>query len=170
MKDRTAITADSFSELLAHAMPSLTSMGEAVGIVCGPISTGGRGTIEENLRAFGKIIDALQEHGLTIFDQRPYEDAIFALRTRWLNEDPTRQDAYCMPILDEFYHPLYTEGPVTLGWFMPDWQSSRGARWEHDLLLRKGADIRYLDPEWTEAVLEGFSVEKPVYRTRGGPG
>lgn len=164
------ITADSFAKLLEVARPRVKALGSAIEVVCGPISTGGQGSVERNLRAFGAVIDALVGHGRVVFDQRPYEAAIFALRARWRDEDPARKDAYCTPILEEFYRPLYVEYPITVAWFLPGWESSRGTCWEHALLRAKGTDIRYLDPEWTLAAFEGFSVEKPVYRTKIEPG
>ena len=104
---------DSFADLTPIALRELEKFQDGCGVVCGPISTGGRGNVEENLRVFIGTIATLRKEGIPIFSQEPYEERIFFFRTRWRDEDPTRAAQYYMPILDEFYTPLFSRGIIT---------------------------------------------------------
>ncbi|HEX8591422.1 MAG TPA: hypothetical protein VF696_01580 [Candidatus Paceibacterota bacterium] len=147
------VKADSFAELVPLALAELKKFPTGAETVCGPISTGGRGSIEENFRVFGATITALTEQGRPIFSQVPYEERIFFFRKRWQDEGPSRAGAYYMPILEEFYHPLLTSGLIRRAWFIPGWESSYGARWERDELTKAGAEIVDLTDEQVDEFL-----------------
>jgi hypothetical protein len=134
-----------FAELLAVALRELKKFTGGSEIVCGPISTGGRGSIEENLKVFTCMIAALRFKERDVFDQMPYEGQIFNFRQRWIKEDSRREGTYYTEILSEFYLPLFTSGLIRAAWFLPGWQSSDGASWEHDRLTEFGVEIYYLD-------------------------
>jgi hypothetical protein len=55
------------------------------------------------------------------------------------------QGSYPMPILEEFYLPLYQSGRIKKFFFVSGWESSFGATWEHDRAKELGIEIHYLD-------------------------
>ena len=101
--------ADSLQKLYTLAVGESLKFSDGCGIVCGPISTGGRGKIEENIRVFEATIRALQQQGMPIFSQIPYEDQISLLCRQWRDSDPSRAGKYYMPVLDEFYGPAHSD-------------------------------------------------------------
>lgn len=145
--------ADSFAELLPIALEELHKFPEGCGGVCGPISTGGYGNPEKNLRAFAATIKEMLRLGNPVFSQAPYEERIFAFRKRWQDADSANAGQYYRPILDDFYLPLFETGLVKQAWFIPGWRSSQGAVWEHQQLKRLGADIKYLSEGWLNGIL-----------------
>lgn len=156
------LEASSFSELCTIAMPRFMELGEHVEMVCGPISTGGYGNAEKNFAVFGATVQKFIELGHVMFDQRPYEKTIGPLAKRW-KEDPAN-NGYCMPILLDFYAPLFATKRVKIGWFLPGWESSHGASWEHAELSALGAEIRYLKREWVDRLAAGdTTLGEPLY-------
>lgn len=135
-----------FPDMLRVAFDVIDSMPEPRGQICGPIRTGG-GTIEENLARLTKAIDRLHETGVVIFDQMPLHEPmqrIFEIR---------QCKEYPQFLLDEFYLPLFESGKIDTFYFVPNWQESRGACWEHEQALRLGRKIVYL----TKAFILGES-------------
>lgn len=111
-----------------------------IGIVCGPISTGGLGSLEANITQFNRAISTLQGLGYVIFDQMVFEKRIEAL----LVPDETGYDHY---ILHHFYDPIFKSGMIGRKFFIPGWECSIGARWEHTHALAHSMRITYLDHE-----------------------
>ena len=68
--------AATFPELLGIALSLLHRMPEGASMVCGPISTGGRGSINANLEVFRLAIDTLAARGENVFSQMLFEDAM----------------------------------------------------------------------------------------------
>lgn len=128
-----------FSEMKEIALDILRSMPHPVSQVCGPISTGGAGSIEKNLKRFEAAIRFLEAAGLNVFDQMPFEAPMQRVKTLSVYAD------YPTGILEEFYLPIFESGFVKKLHFLPDWQTSFGARWEHDQAHRLGIKIEYLD-------------------------
>ncbi len=108
--------------------------------VCGPITTGGRGSVEANLEVFNDKIKELQNSGLNVFDQMPFEDPMHRIM---LDFQKTKNE-YMNSILDDFYLPLFETRKIKELHFLPDWQSSKGACWEHDMAIKLGIKIHYL--------------------------
>lgn len=146
---------DSFGELVSIALTELNKFTNGCGVVCGPISTGGRGNPEANLEVFLGTIAALRSDGHPIFSQEPYEERIFFFRDRWRTADATRKNQYYMPILDEFYTPLFGCGVIKDAWFISGWETSFGACWERQRLLAHGVKIHDLTFEWTDRIIAG---------------
>lgn len=105
--------------------------------VCGPISTGGRGSREANMKYFSQAIDFGIENGLVIFDQRPFESVI-----KRLSPEHT-ETSYDLRILTDFYEPLFRSGRVGCLLFLPGWETSRGARWERQMGRSLGLRVEY---------------------------
>lgn len=47
-------------------------------------------------------------------------------------------------ILEDFYEPLFMCGKITTLYFIPGWESSRGANWEYKKAEELGIAIRIL--------------------------
>ena len=147
---------NSFAELVPLAIAELQKFSDGSEVVCGPISTGGRGNIETNFKVFSASIAKLQNQNRPIFSQIPYEERIFFFRERWQSSNPAHKEQYYMEILEEFYHPLFQTGLIKKGWFIPGWESSFGARWERNQLSQLGAEIEDFTETWVDDVLESL--------------
>ncbi len=109
-----------------HAMPTQASM------VCGPISTGGLGSIEDNLSRFNHAISLLVSCNVNVFTQMPFEEAIRRIRG---TELPYQSG---LTLLETFYLPIFRSGRVSRLCFLPDWETSLGTKWEH----KQGIELR----------------------------
>jgi hypothetical protein len=127
--------AETFQHLTEVALLILNKMPQPIVQVCGPISTGGAGSMEKNMRRFQLAIDFLAGEGLNTFDQLPFQDAMMRISTH-LNDG-----TYDMDILEIFYRGIFESGHIKKGYFLPDWQSSVGATWERNLLTKIGLPI-----------------------------
>lgn len=131
--------AKDFKELYTIAARVLSKMPKPIVQVCGPIGTGGLGNVEDNLRAFDETIKLLQTEGLNVFDQMPFEWPMQVLKFK------LKKDVYPEDILNDFYLPIFESGMISEFYFMPNWQTSKGANWEHDQAERLGIKINYLN-------------------------
>lgn len=131
--------AESFAALAEIALREIKTLGSSCVVVCGPITTGGRGSVEENVRAFQAAIQHLRTQGQVVFDQMPYEPSLWTLKDKWQREHGS--DNYCWPLLLEFYLPLYRSGFIVEAHFLPGWESSTGARWEREQFSQLGVKI-----------------------------
>lgn len=113
---------------------------EDVGMVCGPISTGGFEDRDVNLWYFNAAIETLIAEGYLLFNQMPFEDKLGELH----QADET---GYDQDILDVFYAAIFNTGRITIQYFMHNWESSRGARWEREQALSRDVEIVDLDEE-----------------------
>lgn len=144
--------ATSFSDLSNLALVELQSIGRAV-IVCGPITTGGRGSAEENIRAMKAAITHLKDQGHMVFDQFPYESTLWTLKDQW---EMAGNQGYCMPILTDFYLPLYQSGLIHRAYFLPGWNSSYGAKWERKELTTLSVEIVDFEVELINSLLQEY--------------
>lgn len=138
----------SFNELTKVALEVILRLPQPLGQISGPISTGGKGNSEENLKEFRDLMVYLKERNFDVFDQIPFERTIRKLKDIWHRE--MNDNNYCMPILEEFYRPIITSGYIKHFFFLPDWRTSYGARWEHEECLKHGLKVIYLSPNWRE--------------------
>jgi hypothetical protein len=105
-------------------------------LISGPMTTGGVGPFHANMHVFGHCITVAREHGLTVFNQLPFQEGM--IRILKLDKDPTykRDDAsYPQSILDDFYWPLFKSGALTHLLVMPTWETSNGATQERNKAL-----------------------------------
>ena len=107
--------------------------------MCGPIAeTGGLHSIEANLKVFNNTIIQLQKNGLRIFDQMPFEDKMQELKAKMNRED------FLKELDDDFYMPIFESGVVSTFYFIPGWETSNGAKFEHEKAKELGIKIVYL--------------------------
>lgn len=138
------VDAPSFEALAEAAVQALEGIEGTVGMVCGPISTGGAGDSVLNFQVFSAVIEGLGKKGVSLFDQRPYEFGLGKLRKAWEAEG---NSGYCMPILEVFYARIFESGRVSQSYFIPGWSSSFGARWERNKFLASGISVTDLTHE-----------------------
>lgn len=162
-----------YKEMAAIALRILDRMPGPKTQICGPISTGGKGSKEANIAEFNKAILFFSEKGENIFDQIPFQSAMEKLSKN--------VEGYDERILTEFYLPLFESGKVTTFKFLPGWKSSRGAKWERKtirrLMRRKAFKESYkivnLKPGWdnlrhsNKQFKRKIMSEKNKYNERG---
>lgn len=129
---------ETFKDMLTVAMRVLNRMQKPIAMVCGPITTGGKGSMFQNMLDFNKAIIRLQTKGVNVFDQMPYEQPMERLKL----ELPSNEYAY--DILTDFYLPIFEAKTISKFYFIPGWESSTGATWEHAQAKRLGIEIEYL--------------------------
>lgn len=134
--------AKDFVDLFHVAQKVIDQIPNPTVAVSGPISTGGKGSIKENLYFLSASINLLHNKGFNVFDQTPFEEAMKRLREEWGGE------GYCMPLLEDFYKPIFESGNIQTMYFLPDWESSFGAKWEYNQCKRLGIEILYFSKEW----------------------
>lgn len=146
-RDRKEVArARTYAELVPIALRVLSRMPQPVGELCGPISTGGAGSIEANLARFDTAIQRLREEGIAVFDLMPFEASLHAIRAE--RKKMEAFSGYDHALLEEFYLPVFESGFVHRFYMLPDWQSSTGASWEHEQALRLGIAVVYLADEY----------------------
>lgn len=130
--------AKNFKDLSIVAFKVIKRMPPPVVQVCGPMTTGGKGTIEENFGVFRKSIRMLVERGENVFNQMLFQDSIQRMKAEDWYKDGNQ-------ILDEFYLPIFESGFIKTLYFIKGWDQSFGASWEHEQALRLGIKIVYFD-------------------------
>lgn len=130
---------ESVSDFYVIAKRIINRMPKNLVQVCGPIGTGGLGSKEANLNAFNETIKDLQRKGLNVFDQMPFEAPMQELK-----EKVMPNGEYFESILTDFYQPLFESSVIYKFCFMPNWQSSKGANWEHEKAKELNIEIVYL--------------------------
>jgi len=130
---------ESVGDLYIIAQDVISSMPKPFVQVCGPIATGGLGSIDANLNAFNETIKKLQNEGLTVFDQMPFEEPMQILKKKIGSKSEV-----VSAILTDFYYPIFESGFISTFYFMPNWQTSFGAKCEHEKVKELGIKIVYL--------------------------
>lgn len=110
---------------------------DSVGMVCGPITTGGAGLKAKNLERLADTIDQLHSVGVPLFTQLPLEDALFRL-----SADPCSKGS--LHLLETVYRPLFLTGRMRPLFFLPQWYTSEGTKWEHEQARQLGIHRVYL--------------------------
>lgn len=134
----------SFADLARHAL-EVIAVRRLSEIVCGPITTGGFGEAGMNVLLFNHAIELLELEGRPMFNQISYEFRLAQLDTAWKKEG---NGDYCHPILTDFYEPIFRSRRLHRAWFLPGWETSVGATWEHEILSELRCSIMYLRKDW----------------------
>lgn len=132
--------AKTFTDLCQIALRIIQKIPQPIGEVCGPITSGGHGSIEKNLAVFSAAIKKLTDQEKNIFDQVVFED-----RMKKIWESKNRDND---ALLREFYLPIFESGFIKTLYFLSDWQTSTGARWEHEQGKRLNIEIVYLPDDF----------------------
>lgn len=147
-------------EILPHlrgiALEVIRRMPPRIHFVCGPISTGGVGSVSGNMAVFKGVIEHLSrtEH-LNLFSQMPFEEGLFAYHRQWQRDRP---GTYPEPILTEFYDELFATGRFERFHFIHGYRSSHGARWEHEQCRPRRIGKRYLSRALSRQIIQACAV------------
>ena len=129
---------ESMADMYVIAKRIIDRMPRPIAEVCGPIANGGLGSIEGNLNVFNDTIIHLQNRGLNVFDQMPFEIPMQNLKGK------DNLDKLVESIQNDFYMPILKSGLISEFYFIPSWESSIGAKWEHKKAKELGIKIIYL--------------------------
>jgi hypothetical protein len=130
--------AQSILDLYAIAIRVINKMPRPIVQVCGPIANGGLGSVEANLNVFNETIKDLQKKGVNVFDQMPFEEPMQVFKTKFPKEIIFRS------IMEDFYLPIFKSGLISTFYFIPNWETSLGSKWEHEKAQELGIEIKYL--------------------------
>lgn len=137
---RDVSVATTFEQLLEIALVILSRIPDPVGIVCGPLTTGGLGSLEANTEEFKRRIGQLQQQGENIFNQMPFEPRMQKIK-KTPYYDPTRDH-----LLEAFYGGLFKKERLkTLFIIPPGEKMSYGLNWEIKRGELLGKNIVYLE-------------------------
>ena len=128
-----------FRELTPIAIQIASRLSRPVTQVCGPVSTGGRGSIEKNMKALEDAVLFVENQGFSVFDQ-----AIFEKHLWRISRLPALKNADEYLLLNSFYRPISLSKKLQYLHFIPGWQGSIGAIWEHNLGKSLSIKIVYL--------------------------
>ncbi|OHA17459.1 MAG: hypothetical protein A3G52_02440 [Candidatus Taylorbacteria bacterium RIFCSPLOWO2_12_FULL_43_20] len=121
----------------------MRKIGGNIVMICGPMTTGGRGSLTANMEYFKKTQAFASFRGLFIFDQTPFEGTM-----QRLSEGHRHRKQYCVEILHIFYRQIFSRRLIDELMFLPDWASSTGASWERQEGTDLGLKISDYPREW----------------------
>ncbi len=146
-------TVTTFEELVDIALIILRRMEEdnkPIVQICGPMSTGGLGNLEANMKVFQLAILEARKRGCAVFDQVLFQEAMIRIAD-WKPHKP-----YCQDILDVFYRGIFHSRMVKHTLFLPGWKTSRGSVWERKMLTLLSIPTEEYPEEWWECVMIDF--------------
>lgn len=159
--------ATTFTDLLKIAKRILERMDNLcmpIAMVSGPISTGGKGSITENLKELKHCIEKLkQSTTFRVFDQLAFQNHIYRIKHSPLYKGSNRK------LLNQFFLSILISGRIRALYFLPDWESSEGCRYEHQHALELGIKIIYLDRITTFKEFQKWVDEDWKERSGGVP-
>lgn len=157
-KDKKAITkVRDFKEMAQIALEIMERMPKGIHAVSGPMTTGGVGSNMGNVEVFQNITEMLAEDKkLNIISWIPFEVKVRDFLAEWFKKND--KDSYCMAILEDFYHTVFSSGKIVKVHFIHGWESSFGASWEHKLCEKLGIERNYLSPEFSQKALKRKTV------------
>lgn len=129
-------------DLAVEVLSRMKEREQAIIQVCGPMSTGGLGSLEKNMERFAHAIGALQDRGFLVFNQIPFQGAIVRLT------DHHAGGEYCIDILEVFYRKIFECRHISRAMFLPGWESSTGARWEREFVAARGIPVDEFPERW----------------------
>lgn len=126
-----------FSKLAIEAIADLKKLPQPVVRLSGPLTTGGFG-YEENAKRFEQAEAVLKRRGLNVFSYEPYEDRIYVAYDPSMHED----------VMTLFHTPILETGLIKEVYFLPRWEESTGAAYEHELCTRLGITVTAFEESW----------------------
>jgi len=130
--------------LAKEALETIEKMPPPVIQFCGPISTGGFGSVSDNIDCLVSLINEGSKRRLSVFNQISFE--------RRLDKVLENHFEYDYPLLDYFYKPILSSGKINGLIFLPLWQTSIGSTWEHDFAMSLGIPIFHMENMFFEEV------------------
>lgn len=116
--------ARTFEAMLNVALTVLKKMPRPVALLCGPISSGGFGSFEENVRVFENMITLLEREDKVVFTQVPLELQLQAIKkTLYFGGEGH--------LFTALYLPIIKSRMIGEMIFLPTWRTSAISRWQH---------------------------------------
>lgn len=144
-----AVNADSLAALATIALDELARIGDNCALVCGPVSSGGVGNVEDNLGVFNATIASLRRTDPMVFDTLPFEAGIIGLRNTFEENPANKGKSFLMPLMSEFYRPLCAHPGLTHAYFIPGWEASFGSTLQRGMLIALNRRIIDLPADWS---------------------
>lgn len=145
-----------FDKLVKQALDEIETMPVPAIQFCGPISTGGFGSVEDNLFALKQTIHETANTGISVFDQLKYETDFHAILKDFKGE-------YDFPILKYFYEPIFRSTKIKALFFLPLWDTSYGSIWERDLAQSLGIHAELIETMLLSEVKAKYEALKIQY-------
>ncbi len=139
----SAETLEKLAEVGISILKEMRASGKPIIYIAGPVSTGGLGDIEKNLARLSEAIKIASKHDLQVFDQAAFEGTMRRLSYKYL-----MVDGYYLATLELFYKSIFESGLISKLFFLPDWQSSKGATWERNFAKTLGIAVDEYPEEW----------------------
>ena len=124
-------------------------MPKPVILFSGPISTGGFGSVADNIECLLSFISESSKRGISVFNQIVYEKRLDCILKDHKDYD--------YPLLNYFYKPILESGKINGLVFLPLWQSSIGSTWEHNFATSIGIPIFYSEYMLVEEIQKFYS-------------
>src|SRR3989338_3516973 len=140
--------ARTYYDLGKIALDVLQKMPRPIGQVCGPISSGGHGSIEKNMEYFNRTIEKLNERGIVVFNQMPFEIPMQEMK---ISSQLPKEEAN-LKLLQDFYFPIFESGLIDRLYFMNDWKTSHGARIERQRAIDRRISIQTLPQDFLDSM------------------
>lgn len=121
------------------AIAVLERMAGEISMVCGPISTGGKGSKKENLKIFEKTVEVAVRKGYKVFNQLIFEEPMERMRPK---------NRYHYEVLDYFYRPIFASGHISNGLFISGWEKSFGSVKEYSYTKEFDVKVILLEPDF----------------------
>jgi hypothetical protein len=87
---------------------------------------------------------------LDMFSQMPFEHIMVKLYLQWRARNP--KAAYCFPLLNGFYRPIFQSGFVAALHCMHGYETSTGACWEEAECQMLKVPTPKLPKKWSEEI------------------
>jgi len=133
----------------SDALVAVSKMPKPVILFSGPISTGGFGSVADNIECLLSFISESSKRGISVFNQIVYEKRLDCILKDHKDYD--------YPLLNYFYKPILESGKINGLVFLPLWQSSIGSTWEHNFATSIGIPIFYSEYMLVEEIQKFYS-------------
>ncbi|MFA6273208.1 MAG: hypothetical protein WC673_01820 [Candidatus Paceibacterota bacterium] len=140
---------DDLKRTAGDALFAISKMPKPVILFSGPISTGGFGSVANNIECLLSFISESSKREISVFNQIVYE--------RRLDCILKDHKDYDYPLLNYFYKPILESRKINGLVFLPLWQSSVGSTWEHNFATSIGIPIFYSEHMLVEEVEKFYS-------------
>jgi hypothetical protein len=133
-----------FGDAVNISLDALSMMPQPIVQVCGPITTGGKGSVKENIHVMKKVIQRLEKQGISVFNQTQFEKKFAKLR----EESGLSDEESNKLVLEKFYNEIFKRNLIKRFYFIPGWKTSKGANWERERAKKLGIEIVDLPEEF----------------------
>jgi hypothetical protein len=140
-----ASTMEELAEVAIRFLRRISKKGHEVIEICGPMTTGGLGDFNANMKRYNHAIKMAVQSGYVVFDLPFFQPAIVRIL-----DFKEGQPNYNWEILHVFLRKVFESRYIVKGFFLPDWQSSIGASWEREEFERLKIPIEECPSTWLD--------------------